>query len=445
VTDRPDGGAFADLGELACAVRSIKKFVREARPERASGDQARQVVALLAEAERAASSGIALFSPVVAETGAHAKEGHGSAGDWLARVTGSSTGAAKGRLAAAQKAAANPELSDALHNGELSTPQIKILGDAVGTSPESAGDLLELLEAGSSNEELNDELARQRAAARSRETERARRDRVHANRHFNWSQADGGGIRLEGLCDEVEWARVQGRVEAEAQRRWKLAGSESTDDLAAHRMDALLDLLSGKRFPSKSGPESGPGPESPPNDGGAPGSKDPLCVVLIDAEALLRGTTQTGEICEIDGIGPISVDAATELLCEGAVQFMIRSAKQIVSVTGRSRHVAQRLAMTLVARDRTCAVPGCGHTKHLQGDHRLEDFAKGGLTELSNLARLCPSHHDMKTHGGWRLLGHPGGWQWVAPANPPSAGAIARARRLAAAKAKANRNQPRRT
>ncbi|HEY2214637.1 MAG TPA: HNH endonuclease signature motif containing protein, partial [Acidimicrobiales bacterium] len=169
------------------------------------------------------------------------------------------------------------------------------------------------------------------------------------------------------------------------------------------------------------------------------------CVVLVDGEALRRGTTNPGEICEIDGIGPISVEAATELLCDGAAQFMLRSAKSICSVTGRSRYVAQRLAMTLVARDRTCAVPGCGVSKHLESDHCLADYAKGGLTELSNLARLCPSHHDMKSHGGWKLEGQPGQWEWAAPDNPPSAGAISRARRLAAAKAKSKRNSPRRT
>ncbi len=424
-----DRGQLVGLDELAAATRVIKRFVRQARPERCSGDQARRAVALLAEGERAASSGIALFSPVVAETGAHAKDGHGSAGSWLASLTGSSTGAAKGRLADAQRAADTPELAEALHQGELSAPQIKLLSKAAATDPSSAGELLSKLSNGSSNEELHDEVARQRAAARSRESERARRDRIHALRHLRWSQAEGGGIRLEGLCDEVEWAKVHGRLEAEAQRRWKLTGSDAPDDLAAHRMDALLDLLAGKRARA----------------GDTAASKDPLCVVLVDAEALRRGTTNSGEICEIDGIGPISVDAATELLYDGAAQFMLRSAKSICSVTGRSRHVAQRLAMTLVARDRTCAVPGCGQTKHLQSDHRIEDFAKGGLTELSNLARLCPAHHDLKTHGGWQLDGHPGQWKWVAPDNPPSAGAISRARRLAAAKAKAKRNSPRRS
>jgi hypothetical protein len=410
----------ADLGELESAVRQIKRFVRDARPGRASGDQARRAVALLAEVERAASSGIALLSPVVIETGTYAKDGHGSAASWLASLSGSSPGAAKGRLAAAQRASASPEIADALRDADLSSSQIKLLADAA-----APGELLEMLSGGSSHQELSDTVARQRAAARCRESELARRARVHANRHFRWAQADGGGIRGEFLCDEVAWAKVNARLEAEAQRRWKAAGSHCADDIAAHRLDAFLDLLANGR--------------------GAPASGDPLCVVLVDAEALKRGTTTAGELCEIDGVGPISVDAASELLFDGAAQFMLRSAKNICSVTSRSRYVAQRLSMTLVARDRKCAVPNCGETRRLQGDHRITDYAQGGLTELGNLARLCPSHHDMKTHGGWNLEGGPGHWQWVSPANPPTAGTIVRTRKLAMAKAKSVRNRPRRT
>lgn len=63
--------------------------------------------------------------------------------------------------------------------------------------------------------------------------------------------------------------------------------------------------------------------------------------------------------------------------------------------------------------------------------------------------RLCPEHHALKTYGGWRIEGGPGNWKWVAPARPKSAGAIARASKLATAKAKANvikdRNKLRRT
>jgi hypothetical protein len=93
-------------------------------------------------------------------------------------------------------------------------------------------------------------------------------------------------------------------------------------------------------------------------------------------------------------------------------------------------------------------VPGCAKRLGLEIDHRGVDFGDDGPTELDNLVRLCPQHHYLKTHGGWRLEGQPGAWEWVAPEHPKSANYIARARKLAAAKGKARaaqqRNFPRR-
>ena len=159
--------------------------------------------------------------------------------------------------------------------------------------------------------------------------------------------------------------------------------------------------------------------------------------MIVDAEALRRGSVEGGELCEIEGIGPVSVEAASELLGEGGLQFVVRDGIDIRTVTGTTRSLPQRLAAALMVRDRTCAVEGCGKRHGLEADHCRVDFADGGPTALANLARLCPEHHDLKTYGGWRLEGGPGRWKWIAPAHPKSAGYIARARRLAAAKAKA--------
>jgi hypothetical protein len=419
--------------ELVGAVRTLQRFVRRARPGRVNGDQARAIVALLAEAERAAASGIALYSPVVVESGSYAKEGHGSAADWLAAHSGSSAGVARGRLVAAERAAVTPELSDALHSGTLSSPQLKLLAEAAAVAPEAPGTLLDLVSEGSSHQELADAAARLRAAARSRECAQERRERVRAARHLRWYQHEEGGIRGEFLCDEVDWAQVSPGLEAEAKARWKAAGGpddRSSESLDAHRLDAFLGLM------GRSGRSKRPGSD---------GSNEarPVCAVLVDAEALRRGTPRGEELCEIDGIGPVSIDAVTELLGEGSAQFLLRSAKEIRSVTSVSRHAAQRLTMALLVRDRACAVPGCGKRLGLESDHREVDFAKGGETSLANLARLCAPHHRMKTDGGWRLEGRPGQWEWVAPTRPPTAGRMGRTRKVTMARAA--RNQPRLT
>ena len=257
-------------GDLDRVVGELQEVVRTSTPESVSGDQARRFVERFAEAERASASGVALFTPVVTRTGSHAKKGHASAQEWLGKVSGSSTGAAKGRLAAAERAAADPTLTEALHEGGLSSAQLAVVTNAATEAPESTEDLLKLVDQGASHQELTDTAARKKAAARSRETERLRRARVHTNRHLRVHQVDTGGVRGEFFCDELEWARVAPRIEARAKELWKAAGGGS-EPLEAYRLDALIELLSGSDGVGRLGRPPMPDPGGPwPGGSGGP-------------------------------------------------------------------------------------------------------------------------------------------------------------------------------
>jgi hypothetical protein len=427
--------SVAFIAELEEMRRSFHRLVHSASPAHFSGDEARAVVAGFADIERVAASGSALFTPVVVASGCYTKEGHGSAAQWFGALAGSSDGVAKGRLAAAERAAMNPALSEALHDGDLSNDQLKLVTKATTEVGEAADILLPLIQNGASHQQINDTVSRLRAAARRRETERARRTRIHAHRHFRWHQAEEGGIRGEFLCDEVDWARIAPTLEAAAKERWRAAGSKDGTSLEAHRLEAFIDLMT-------------PAPGSEVSLG--PRRKVRVeTLVLIDAAALRRGTTEGDEVCEIEGIGAISVAAGTELLGEGGLRYLIKEGFDIKTVTKATRDIATCVDVALIARDRTCCVEGCGKRRGLERDHVQIDFANNGPTELDNLVRLCPQHHALKTYGGWKIEGEPGGWNWLAPAHPKSAGAISRARKVAAAKAAANitkyRNEPRRT
>ena len=337
--------------ELEQAVRSLQRVVQSMAPGAISGDQALSMVSLFGAAERAAASGTALLTPVVVRTGSYTKSGHASAPDWLGAVSGSSSGVAKGRLVAAERAADSPDLAEALHDGHLSAAQLKIVADTTAVAPGAPGALLMLIAKGASNQELSDAASRRRAAARKVECERERRARVHANRHFRWHQDDNGGIRGEFLCDEVAWAKVAPGLEADAKARWKAAGAAGGATLEAHRLDAFLALM------AEAGGSTGPsGPA-------------PRAVVLVDAEALRRGTTQGDELCEIDGIGPVSVDAATELIGDAGLQFVIKDGMDVRTVTGTTRVIRDRINIALLVRDRHCVVPTCGKRFGLERDH----------------------------------------------------------------------------
>jgi hypothetical protein len=357
------------LALLGAAVRDVQTVLREAAPGSVSGDEAKAFVDLFAKGERAAASGIALYAPRVVETGAHAKDGHASAADWLGSVAGSSPTAAKERLASARRAGAEAALTEALHEGELSSAELKVMSEAEAAVPGGAKTLLDLAGGGASHQELSDTASLLRAAARSKESDAARRQRVHERRHFRWRQSPEGGVRGEFSCDEVAWARVAPKLEAEAKARWKAAGSSEHSTLEVHRLDAFLDFMAeeGPGNGGGAGDGAGRGASDANNDwsgddwsgegwsgddwsgddeddnsgagsgpptGSGPGS-GPTCrpkrsrvqtLVIIDAEALRRGTTEGDEICEIEGIGPVSVAAAVELLGEGALRFLVKRA-----------------------------------------------------------------------------------------------------------------------
>jgi hypothetical protein len=400
-----------ELEELVGRGRSLLMASRE---ERLGSSDARRAVELFSEFERIGSSGVALLSPQVVADGSFAKEGYGTGAEWLGQVVGTSPSAARKILRVGNAAAASPAMQEALADGTLSQAQLEKVADAAAIAPAGEERLLSMV-GWASHAELGDELSKMRAEARCKEADHQQRSRVHRSRHLRWRRDPHGGIRLEGHCDEVEWAKVMPGLEARALSLQKSAHRAGSDEaIDTFRMDALLDLMS---------------------EGGA--GAVPSAIVLIDAESLRQGSMTQGGTCEIDGIGVVSVEAATELLGQANVQFIVKDGVDIRTVTSATRAIPKRVEIALIARDRVCAKPGCGARFGLQIDHRDTDFSDGGPSEIENLVRLCRPHHDLKTYGGFRLEGRAPDWKWIPPAQPKSAGYIARARRLASIKAKA--------
>jgi len=48
----------------------------------------------------------------------------------------------------------------------------------------------------------------------------------------------------------------------------------------------------------------------------------------------------------------------------------------------------------LVARDKSCAFPGCHHTRFVDA-HHVQHWSAGGETSLDNLMLLCSQHHKL--------------------------------------------------
>ncbi len=122
----------------------------------------------------------------------------------------------------------------------------------------------------------------------------------------------------------------------------------------------------------------------------------------MELTALLRGRAGPGEICEIDGQGPIPVELARGLLTDSNLTVLFHEAGDIRAVSHLGRTINATLRTALVYRDRTCVVPGCGVGVGLEIDH-VHEVHLGGPTQLDNLALLCRHHHRLKTYEGWVL------------------------------------------
>jgi 5-methylcytosine-specific restriction endonuclease McrA len=150
--------------------------------------------------------------------------------------------------------------------------------------------------------------------------------------------------------------------------------------------------------------------------------------IRVDIEALKRGHTENGEICEIAGVGPIPVATATEYLGEAFLKLLIIDGVDIKTVAHMGRAIPAPLRTAVEERDRVCQVPTCDMSVGLEIDH-IKPFSEGGPASMENLVRLCKRHHLQKTHAGYRLVklevetdkrNHVGGvsesmWEWRAP------------------------------
>lgn len=375
---------------------ALSRLVGDLDPACLHGNAAKELVCYFSRLEHLAVAGKALCAVRVAETGSFESGGHRHAGEWLAAETGDSLGGALGLLEAAEAVTKLPELEEALRTGELSAAQVKELAGAAIMDP---GSQTELLDAARTEDfsELKRRCAQVRAASASKEDDQQRARRVHrARRLRTWTEGDGT-FRLDARLTPDAGARLLAAVRDEADRVFSDARREGVrEPQQAYLADALVALVTRV-------------------GDGASASPKALVHLRVDVAALRRGSTEQGEICEISGVGPVSVATAVELLGESIAKVLVTSGTDVHTICNLGRAVPAKLHSALIERDRCCVVPGCGATRHLEIDHRIIPFASGGPTKLENLARLCHHHHFLKTHEGFSIEGEPGAWVWVHP------------------------------
>ena len=118
----------------------------------------------------------------------------------------------------------------------------------------------------------------------------------------------------------------------------------------------------------------------------------------------MRGTTEPGEICEIEGAGPIPVAVARRLASDCILKALVTDGTDVMRVSHLGRTIPADLRTAITARSRACVIAGCAIDRHLEIDHNIP-VAAGGRTEAANLDPLCHHHHDLKTRRDLRRIG----------------------------------------
>ena len=409
---RARAGATPTVAELRRSLGVVAAFVSTADPARYSGPDAVALVDEFTHAKRLAATGEALFAARAAA--AHQPEASGAPtpAHWLAGQTGESRGQAAGMLTLGEVLTGDGPLAEACRDGQLSAPAAALVAETVRVNPAAESDLVEAARRGTLRQ-VKDHCAKAKADARSAEDEAARTQRLYDQRCCRTGTDRDGAFCLDARLTPLDGARLKAALDAQTEVRFEMA--RRAGERPSHQAlcaDALVDLVTG------TGP-TGDGTTEGTATGGPSRTRPPAQVVLRVDLALLRGTdTSTGGVCEIPGVGPVSLDTARAVLGDALCTLVITDGVDVTTVCTLGRSVPHALKVALMERDRSCVVPGCDITANLEIDHWRIPFAEGGPASLDNLARLCWHHHQLKTHKGFTLDKQGGRWCWHPPKRP---------------------------
>ncbi len=364
-------------------------------------------VTAFVELERLAAAGRTLAIARMTETNAGpGDDSYRDVESWLAAIAGPSVGAAKGTVGTAQRVRTLPATADALRNGKLSPAR----ADAVSAAAKAECD-------------------RVTAAAASRARELDNYERIRANRSLRHrTLPDGtGAIDIRGPVDRT--AQIMASLETFErelfERNRQAEHIEHPDAAAFDALVALCTRASGDTTDAGDDPEVDDAPiapvSTPPKSKTRGGRPLAMVVLHVSHTAYARGSTHRGEICEIEGIGPVPVAVARRLAADSIVKAVVISGVDVTRVAHFGRTIPTHLRTAVETRDRTCVIAGCETDRHLEIDHNVP-VAMRGETSLVNLGRVCHHHHDLTTRRDLRRIGPLGHQRLVTTAEYARAG-----------------------
>jgi hypothetical protein len=357
---------YAEVSYVKEAARLLEKANADLEPKLLTVPEARERLQAYARARRLVDFGIASLAGKI-----------DSVSD-LARVTGTSLGAAKETVATGKVLGGSSELSTSLQQGDISLEQATEIARAEEAAPGSALGLVAVAQ------EQPFHVLRERSRKTKLEAEQHRGlgTRQHAARSARSYSDDLGMVHIHAVLEPHIGTPLVARAEAEAQRLARAARAKGTfQPFERHLADGYAKLLSG----------SGKGR-----------AKRPELVVLVDHAVVKRGWTDVreGETCKIPGVGPVPPQVAKEIAQDAFLNGVFFDGTDLRHFVRYSRHIPVEISVALELGHPpdfdgvTCV--DCGNRFRTEFDH-IEPRAARGPTSTRNMDPRCPDCHHEKT------------------------------------------------
>src|SRR5919198_899257 len=196
---------------------------------------------------------------------------------------------------------------------------------------------------------------------------------------FDTRKRRDGSFEFTGHTGVEQGTRLRTAIEGVLGRKAKQDGRSP----GQRRMDALDELarraLDSGELPARAG-------------------QKPHLLVSTTLETL-RGDPGAG-VALLNWKTPISGEMVRRIATDAELIPMLVDQQGNPLWLGRRRRTStDKQFLALMHRDRRCRWPGCNReADHCQGHHRTP-WAKGGETNLEDLALFCPYHHTLWTEG----------------------------------------------
>jgi hypothetical protein len=142
----------------------------------------------------------------------------------------------------------------------------------------------------------------------------------------------------------------------------------------------------------------------------------PAIQVTVSLDALLGCDEQAAEL---QGYGPITAAVARRIASDetGTWRRLVTDdAGQLLDYGRHTYRPPANLTDHVIARDKSCAFPGCRRAARLCDLDHGEAWCDGGPTSSENVTAPCARHHNAEHDAGWRVKRQPiGAIAWTSP------------------------------